>query len=491
MERKRNKILNILVVAILLAVTIFSSVFNLSSFLVSHAQTSVSGYSNVLKDLQKDENFNIEDYPSIEDDYSLQVIQIAETKGGEVLVYVYQPSAETRELVATKISVSQTILGNYSPELYNLILLNSEGVFQKYRIEGLEILAGQLRYYEISEIMRAWNEEIDKAGTGGNIVEQKAYPVAQRWAVCTLNGETYYDCEITEVVIIKDMFVGFVEYPDGINLGFHPTNSSYQSHFVAFNSDHKMDELLEADITFTHQTRSYYESDIVSSSPAFGTAVTEPNKTLVYSDEVKYTTQGIFNHKKYEWNRIETPEQFFKNSKSQQIYNLGAINVVGKSEVSDYDKSIISGMQYVLRFYESPYTRETKKVSISGTMAGGQVLVDYVKETLVTNVAILRLKFVYEGKVYNLGVVGDMAHGDGHSSTTTEWSIEIAEWFKKLMIAIAIIGGFILLLVVFQLLGWLKPVLEWLGKGIKKVGEILWSVITAPIEFIKWIFKKE
>ena len=84
-----------------------------------------------------------------------------------------------------------------------------------------------------------------------------------------------------------------------------------------------------------------------------------------------------------------------------------------------------------------------------------------------------------------------MAHGDGHSSTSTEWSIEIAEWFKKLMIAIAIIGGFILLLVALQLLGLLMPILEWLGKGIKKVGEILWSVITAPIEFIKWIFKKE
>ena len=124
-------------------------------------------------------------------------------------------------------------------------------------------------------------------------------------------------------------------------------------------------------------------------------------------------------------------------------------------------------------------------------MAGGQVLVDYVKETLVTNVAILRLKFVYEGKVYNLGVVGDMAHGDGHSSTSTEWSVEIAEWFKNLMIAIAVLGGFILVLVALHLLGWLKPVLEWLWSVIKKVVNFLWEVITAPFVFIKSIFKKE
>lgn len=486
MERKRNKILNILVVAILLAVTIFSSVFNLSSFLVSHAQTSVSGYSNVLKDLQKDENFNIEDYPSIEDDYSLQVIQIAETKGGEVLVYVYQPSAETRELVATKISVSQTILGNYSPELYDLTLLNSDGVFQKYRIDGLEILAGQLRYYEISEIMRAWNEEIDKAGTGGNIVEQKAYPVAQRWAVCTLNGETFYDCQTTEIVEIKDYFVGFVEYEDGLKLGFHPINGACQSHFIAFNSDHKMDELLEADITFTHQTRAYYDSSAVSFSPTFGTAVNVPNLTLNASDKVDYITQGTFTHSKYDWNRIETPAQFFEKTKTNKKYNIGVVDVKNKRQLVEADENIIKGMQYVLRFFESPYTSETKLIP-ADPITGTKVPVDYVKETLVTNVAILRLKFVYEGKVYNLGVVGDMAHGDGHSSSYEEWSVEIAEWFKILLIVLGVLFLLVGIILVLNVLGWLIPVFKFLLKVVKGI----WFVVSSPFTFIKSMIKKE
>ena len=34
-------------------------------------------YSTVLEDLAKDTNFNVEDYPAVANDYSLQVIQIA------------------------------------------------------------------------------------------------------------------------------------------------------------------------------------------------------------------------------------------------------------------------------------------------------------------------------------------------------------------------------------------------------------------------------
>ena len=48
-------------------------------------------YTNVMEDLEKDNSFKLEDYPAVEDDYSLQVIQIAESVNGELFVYVYQP----------------------------------------------------------------------------------------------------------------------------------------------------------------------------------------------------------------------------------------------------------------------------------------------------------------------------------------------------------------------------------------------------------------
>ena len=52
---------------------------------------ATSNYTNVLNDLQKDSDFHVVDYPKIESDYSLQLIQIAESSEGDLLVYIYQP----------------------------------------------------------------------------------------------------------------------------------------------------------------------------------------------------------------------------------------------------------------------------------------------------------------------------------------------------------------------------------------------------------------
>ncbi len=49
-------------------------------------------YTNVLDDLQQDGNFNEHDYLINEKDYSISVIQIAESTDGELFVYTYQPA---------------------------------------------------------------------------------------------------------------------------------------------------------------------------------------------------------------------------------------------------------------------------------------------------------------------------------------------------------------------------------------------------------------
>ena len=66
-------------------------------------------YTSVMEDLQKDESFREKDYPSIGNNYTLQVIQLAESTAGEVFVYVYQPSNAVKELIATSINISTAI----------------------------------------------------------------------------------------------------------------------------------------------------------------------------------------------------------------------------------------------------------------------------------------------------------------------------------------------------------------------------------------------
>ena len=65
-----------------------------------------AAYTGVLEDLCKDENFTTTLYPTKSNDYSLQVIQIAESTGKELFVYVYQPSGQAKNLCASSINIS-------------------------------------------------------------------------------------------------------------------------------------------------------------------------------------------------------------------------------------------------------------------------------------------------------------------------------------------------------------------------------------------------
>lgn len=479
--RKKN-FLKTIIAVIMLLVCFFPANFKLSNLIVNAVEDNRSVYSKVLDDLKIDENFKVDDYPDIDNDYSLQVIQVAETKGGELLIYVYQPSAKTLQLPATKITISQTILNNYSPQVYDLTLLNSDGVFQKYRVDGLELIKDMVRYYEISEIFRAWNGDIDTVPVGDNVTTNKAYSVAQRWTAVTLGGEVYYNCEVTEVVEITNMFVGFVEYPAGQNFmtWLYRMDKACQSHFIAFSTDHEIDELLEADVIFTHQERFYLNGSSVSSDNTFKNPVTE-TITLNHTDETTVDVDTKFTHRKYSWKNIQTPTEFFNSVEGKKVYEKGLINVTGKTTLVENDKNIINNMQYVLRFYESEFSEET--TGISG--------ITFTKETSVTDVAILRLKFKYQGKTYNLGVVGDMQTSSGKSSSITDWSVELDKTFEKILLVIGIIVVLVGVLILLNLLGWLAPVLKFIGIVLLKVGKFLWLIISSPFVFIKSMFKKE
>ena len=472
-----------LLIMLMLAVLFLPSAVTLGAKIVRAVDDNASAYSKVLDDLKVDENFNIEDYPDVENDYSIKIIQVAETKGGEVIIYCYQPAAKTKPLSASKVSLSTTIYDNYSPKVYELTLLNSEGVFQKYRVDGLEVNNDMVRYYEIAEIFRPWDKDIDTLPIGDNTTSQKAINVAQRWTACTLEGQVYYNCEVTEVVEITDLFVGFVEYPAGKNFltWLHKFNEACQSHFVAFKSNRSIDELLEADVIFTHQSRTYIQGSDGISEPICGTAVTE-TITLSHTDQKTVTAGTKFAKTTYSWKNIQTPTEFFSSVEGEKVYQKGIFNVAGKTTLVENDKSIISGMQYVLRFYESEWSEKT---------VGSTNKIKFVDETAVTDVAILRLKYVYQGETFNLGVVSDMQTGSGKSSSVTDYSVEFDKMFEKILIIVGIAILILIIVVVLNILGWLAPALRFLGMVLLKVGKFLWLIISSPFVFIGSLFKKK
>ena len=196
MERKQaNKVLYIVLITLLLAVTaLIGGWGNSPAFADTSADTSI------LDDLQKDSNFNVKDYPYKADDYSINVIQIAEGTGGALFVYTYQPSQLSTYLVASSINIAKQ--ENNSLEMsfpnYPLTLISVSGVLCKYKVEGFELENTAIRYYNISNILRPFEYMLDKLPAVGTISEVPN-AVGQLWTVRTVGDSVEYGNTVSDV----------------------------------------------------------------------------------------------------------------------------------------------------------------------------------------------------------------------------------------------------------------------------------------------------
>ena len=117
-NRKNKRFIYIILTLLLLVVTVFSGRGFSSAF------ANTARYTKVIDDLRLDETFNENDYIDDSSDYSIKVIQIAESVDGDLFIYTYQPSQKSRYIVATSVnmSLSETVNGT---RLYDLELLSS------------------------------------------------------------------------------------------------------------------------------------------------------------------------------------------------------------------------------------------------------------------------------------------------------------------------------------------------------------------------------
>lgn len=350
---------------------------------VTPAFAETSNFSSVLADLQKDSNFNFADYPENSKDYSIQVIQIAESKQGNLYLYTYQPCQNTKKLVATEINMSLTESVD-GTKLYGLNRVSTWGVFAKYLVTGVKVSSNNIRYYNISSIYREWVKGIDEETGNDNDINAVAFPVGKCYSATTKNGEIVYSCEDRETVEILNPWVGFLRYNDGFL--FHV--SACDSHFVAFNTDLKIDTLYEADLVY--ETRSVHEYYKVFHGVVKDYGVSDL-KYAYLTDDQRYMDKatGWLWGQDRDYNRIQSVSDFIK----------------GESEIlGEETKEKLNGKQWVLRFIETDYSEVPDQLI-------GAVQCDK-NYTEVSNVSILRLKFKSEGKVLNLGAVSDKVTGD-------------------------------------------------------------------------------
>lgn len=457
----------LLIIALILAclLTCFS---NTITNVYASSIDVVGGYTDVLEDLQKDENFSIDNYPIVKDDYSLQVIQIAESSDRELFVYVYQPCSPNSDLNATSINLSTTTGRDLSYKNYSLQLLSKNGCFGKYILRNFTVQTEDTRIYDISSIFRKWNEKYDADSGNDNIINEVSYAVAQKFTAKTMeDGTVEYANNGIDVVYITDKWCGFCRYKGGFSLLNQP--DSCDSWFVCFDTDKPIDKLLEADVYYVDQTWTY------GTLPYYvdGGFIGIPFDTLIPSEitseniddftkiaKLDYTQKGSFQGdgwwaSKYTWNRISTIKEFIANEDIENIYELGILNVKEQVKLTDDSLQKIKGKKWVLRFAETEYVREQSAISSRGL------------QHVISNVSILRLKFETDGVVYNLGAIDNKQSPDLIPDNDYRYSVELADPFKWILYLLIIILILVILAPILPtIFNFICAVIKYLFKAI-------------------------
>lgn len=406
---------------------------------VAHASTN--NYSYVLYDLQKDSKFDETLYPENKDDYSLQVIQIAESVDDELFVYVYQPSGKTADLRATSINISK---GSKTLDFFNykLTFINSHKTLYKYKVDDFEVEDARTRYYDITSIYRAWNEDYGDNETGNdNTISEVSFAVSKIFTIGIVDGNLIYDCSDVETIKVVSKYVGYIEYLNGFKWWI----SKCDSHYVAFDTDKQIDMLYEADVAFIPIAYKKWRNLVGSESFEYKKPADEPTKVTLTNEDTAQNPVGLWGNQ-YEWTRIERVDDFIKNE-----------------DLTDSAKQILSDKKWVLRFYESE--RKELLQALTGNTA--------ITGTLVEDVTILRLKFETDGVVYNLGVVDNKQSetaGQAPSNNPDDfnfWGSNAKDLKRIIKIVLAVLAGIVVIIVVCWVIRIIAVPTKAISKAVK------------------------
>lgn len=442
---------NRLLLFTLLLIVVSSALLLPIESIVAYADTTE--YSNVLDDLQADNSFDVADYPTVDRDYTIQLIQIAEGTDKSLYVYTYQPSGKKKDYRASSINISLT---SKSEDIHNydLEFCSKSNTLYKYKVSDFRVSSNLTRDYYIISIFRPYDKNVDGSVSGGNKVSEKSFEVARWYTFTGANGSF----EAFDVITVTDKFVGYVKY----DAGWFKVEDHCNSHFVAFNTNIPIDTLLGAEVIFQTQefnSGGYYRDD--DTFLGYFSKKTDRHVSLTASDTGSYDSGKLFADV-YEYSRIQTVDKFIETESPTSVYSGALLNVSAGESLTDEALERLKDMKWVLRFYET----ETSYYS--------QLNGIYEQSVFVSDVSLFRLTFKYNGKIYDLGVIDNKQTGSDKPSNT-DWGLypEMTEkgrdWLDWFLFAITVIL--------------LLPVLPYIIKA------VVW-IVTLPFKLLNSILKK-
>lgn len=426
-------------------------------------------YSNVLDDLQKDPTFDAATYPDNPEDVSVKLIQIAESDGGQLFLYVYQPSNDTIDLKCTSVSISVGFSSNgqgLSPQFYDLILVSTEGVFDKYLVNGFILPDEAERYYNIVQILREFNAAVDPESDKTEYKDTvcKSYAVGQQWCAYTLNDKLVYEMNTFNTIKLDIVCSATVRVKERITFNnLFGVSSASDIHIVAFKCDeYVIKHIYDAYVEFLRIPYSHFIPTQAGMEEIYTENFdnAEPDDiTLTDSSRTEIVGTGL-GGKNVSWGRILKKEDFVnKVLENDGKFKDGALDALGEAE-------------WVFSYEETP---------VSSSSEGNW----YVTEGYVTQGNILRIHFMdIHDNIYDLGVVSDTFKTSGTlagiDSDFDDFLKDIENIFYKILALICIIVILILLFTAF-------PVIKAVFSGFAFIFKMLWDLLTLPF---RWIFKK-
>ena len=374
------------------------------------------------------------------------MITVAEGVDGDLFLYVYQPTGGKHKYYANYARLSFSIDDEILPRDYRLTYLNNSGVFYKYKVDGVTVAKDAVRYYVVVQIMRPFIDGYDTQADYDNTISAVPYDVSRQYKFSTINGVTSITALDVETILITDKLVGHVVHEKD---QFIQIKYTYM-HFVAFRCNHDIDDLLEADVSFN--TQAYHYNVLLG----YNYYDVEPNTVTLYAQnehEIKY---GFGNKQHAQWNEIESVDSFISKNDINSIYATALVNIHQAEKLTVQAKQDLRNMDWVLQFYQ---VDETTLRQIFGPAAGLQSDHDGVN---VTDVTILRLKFVSNGITYNLGVVDNKQTGSTKPSNESKVIITPAEGSGWIWTLIAIALLVVLVVVLWPIVPYIAKFVFWL-----------------------------
>ena len=400
----------------------------------------------------------------------MQLIQIAESEDKQLFLYVYQPADSKIDLQCKAVSISVGFSSNgqgLDPKLYDLILVSSEGVFDKYLVNGFTLPDEAERYYNIVSLYREFNAAVDPAGdkTEYKDIVCKSYAVGQQWCAYTVNDKLVYEMNTFRTMDVEYIYAGKIECPNGVTIGnFVGINEYTDVHFIAFNSvDFDILTIYDADVFIKERVYKYWIHNTVESENHItypnGEEFTEDTITLSSGESKEISGTGIF-ALKYKYKSIMSSKDFIENLEKQDY----------KFDENDREKILSS--QWVFSY---------KTTSRVGASEG--VWYTYTKTEILASV--LRIHFMdVSGKIYDLGVVSDIIRSGSSPGGFDEDLSDLVSEFEKIFYKIlALVGVIVIIILLFTAF----PVIKVVFSGFVFIIKMIWDLFTLPF---RWIFKK-